>query len=96
MVASSYYGLDFIMYPFYAQILGTALLTTMCCRITSNTAELFCPHCGNRTLVKVSVLLDENGAPHYCHLSNKQFSHKGLRVSHYNVVMLSLEGFVFC
>ena len=54
-------------------------------RTTSKTTEVFCPHCGNKTLVKVSVLLDENGSLHYHHLSNKQFSHKGLRVGFFCV-----------
>ena len=50
------------------------------CRTTTNTGLVFCPSCGNRSLYKVSVVVDTQGTLHYSSLSQKQFSHKGLRV----------------
>ena len=51
------------------------------CRTTTNTGLMFCPSCGNRSLYKVSVVVDSQGILHYRSLSQKQFSHKGLRVN---------------
>jgi DNA-directed RNA polymerase subunit RPC12/RpoP len=49
-------------------------------RTTMNSVLCFCPHCGNRTLAKVSVTVGEDGTLRYHFLSKKQFSHRGLRV----------------
>lgn len=52
-----------------------------CFKTTTNTALCFCPHCGNKTLAKVSVAVGEDGTLRYHFLSTKQFSHRGLRYS---------------
>jgi len=33
-----------------------------CMRITKDTSRQFCPHCGNKTLRRLSTSIDENGA----------------------------------
>lgn len=55
-------------------------LMALICRTTTNTVMCFCPHCGNKTLAKVSVTVGEDGTLRYHFLSEKQFSHRGLRV----------------
>ena len=42
---------------------------------------LFCPHCGNKSMIKVLADTSNDGITRYTPLSDKQFSHKGLRVS---------------
>ncbi|CAH3042290.1 unnamed protein product [Pocillopora meandrina] len=42
-----------------------------CFRVTCQLEKKFCPSCGNRTLVKVSVSVDEDGITHY-HLPNRK------------------------
>lgn len=42
-----------------------------CFRVTSQLEKKFCPSCGNNTLVKVSVSVDEDGVTHY-HLPNRK------------------------
>ena len=50
-------------------------------RVTSNTGLLFCPHCGNKALMKVAMVMSgEEGTVQYRVLSQKQCSHKGLKV----------------
>ena len=42
---------------------------------------MFCPHCGYKTLIKVAMVVEgEEGSIRYQPLSQKQFSHRGLRV----------------
>ena len=50
-------------------------------RTTTDTGLVWCPWCGNRSLYRVAVVVDSTGKMSYRPLSNKQFSHKGLRVS---------------
>lgn len=50
-------------------------------RVTSKTTDVFCPSCGNKMLMKVTVTVDAQGNILYQPLSVKQFSRKGLRVS---------------
>lgn len=53
----------------------------------------FCPHCGNKTMIKVLAQTAADGTIQYRPLSNKQFSHKGLRVS---VLLMIVVIFVYC
>ena len=62
---------------------GVRGLTVSLCsyRITTKITEMFCPHCGYKTLIKVAMVVEgEEGSIHYQPLSQKQFSHRGLRV----------------
>ncbi|KAM3624694.1 uncharacterized protein V6R79_000308 [Siganus canaliculatus] len=53
-----------------------------CFRTTSNMSRLFCPHCGNQTLKKVSVTLSEDGRLHMHFSRNpKVLNPRGLRHS---------------
>ncbi|KAH3769925.1 RNA-binding protein NOB1-like [Dreissena polymorpha] len=36
-----------------------------CMKITTNVQKLFCPHCGNKTLTKVSMTVNEDGSVRY-------------------------------
>lgn len=49
--------------------------------MTCQLEKKFCPSCGNSTLVKVSVSVDEDGITHY-HLPNrkKPFNIRGKKV----------------
>ncbi|NXD27098.1 NOB1 protein, partial [Spelaeornis formosus] len=51
-----------------------------CFRTTSDMTKVFCPHCGNKTLKKVAVSVDEDGSLHM-HLSRnpKVLNPRGLR-----------------
>lgn len=50
-------------------------------RVTSQLGKRFCPTCGNSTLLKVSVSVDENGATHYSvPNSKKPFNIRGKKV----------------
>ncbi len=62
-------------------------------RTTTNTSETFCPSCGNRTLYKVSVVVDEGGRSEYRPLTKKQFSRKGLRVCSTMVALQIMQTF---
>ena len=65
----------------------------MHCRTTTNTGLVFCPHCGNKTLAKVSVTVGQDGTMHYHFLSSKQFSHRGVRVCiFYSIGVNVVEG----
>ncbi|XP_022084009.1 RNA-binding protein NOB1-like [Acanthaster planci] len=46
-----------------------------CFKITTNMTKVFCPHCGNKTLDKVTVTTDEDGTQHI-HLSHRKVIHK--------------------
>jgi RNA-binding protein NOB1 len=52
-----------------------------CYKICHKIGTVFCPHCGNRALIKVSVNVSSDGIVTYHSLSSKQFSRKGLRYS---------------
>ena len=63
-------------------------------RITTKITEMFCPHCGYKTLIKVAMVVGgEEGSIHYQPLSQKQFSHRGLRVSCHSVVCKNWSSF---
>ena len=47
----------------------------------------FCPHCGNKTMIKVLAQTAGDGTVQYRPLSKKQFSHRGLRVRILLVIM---------
>ena len=49
-------------------------------RITTNVQKVFCPHCGNKTLTKVSMTVNEDGSIRYF-LSRRQISKRGKKVS---------------
>lgn len=59
-----------------------------CFKTTSNMKRMFCPKCGNKTLKRVSVYLDENG--NKCMFINfkKPLTAKGKRV---NLCVLKFE-----
>ncbi|NXM76383.1 NOB1 protein, partial [Serilophus lunatus] len=51
-----------------------------CFRTTSDMAKVFCPHCGNKTLKKVSVSVSEDGSLHMHFSRNpKVLNPRGLR-----------------
>ncbi|XP_066204574.1 RNA-binding protein NOB1 [Saccopteryx leptura] len=53
-----------------------------CFRTTSDVSRLFCPHCGNRTLKKVSVTVGDDGTLHMHFSRNpKVLNPRGLRYS---------------
>uniref|UniRef100_A0A3B5B886 RNA-binding protein NOB1 n=1 Tax=Stegastes partitus TaxID=144197 RepID=A0A3B5B886_9TELE len=53
-----------------------------CFRTTSNMNKVFCPHCGNQTLKKLAVTLNEDGSLHMHFSRNpKVLNSKGLRHS---------------
>jgi len=52
-----------------------------CMRVTKDTSKQFCPHCGNKTLKRLSTSIDENGAVRYhlartykIHVRGKKYS----------------------
>lgn len=52
-------------------------------RTTSNMNKVFCPHCGNQTLKKVAVTLNDDGSVHMHFSKNpKVLNPTGLRVRH--------------
>lgn len=51
-----------------------------CFKTTSIMTKIFCPHCGNRTLKKVEVTLDENGKQQIHINFQRPLSAKGKRV----------------
>lgn len=52
-------------------------------RTTTNMNKVFCPHCGNQTLKKVAVTLNEDGSIKMHFSKNpKVLNSKGLRVRH--------------
>lgn len=52
-------------------------------RTTSNMNKVFCPHCGNQTLKKVAVTLNDDGSVHMHFSKNpKVLNPSGLRVRH--------------
>uniref|UniRef100_A0A1X7U570 Nin one binding (NOB1) Zn-ribbon-like domain-containing protein n=1 Tax=Amphimedon queenslandica TaxID=400682 RepID=A0A1X7U570_AMPQE len=53
-----------------------------CFKVYFKSDLLFCPNCGNKSMIKVLADVGKDGLIHYSSLSDKQFSHKGLRVSH--------------
>ncbi|KAL5466830.1 hypothetical protein EMCRGX_G030981 [Ephydatia muelleri] len=63
------------------QLRTYALQCKACYKVTSKTTDVFCPSCGNKMLMKVTVTVDAQGNILYQPLSVKQFSRKGLRYS---------------
>ena len=56
-------------------------------RVTSLLGKKFCPSCGNNTLMKVSVSVDENGVTRYqVPSSKKPFNIRGKKVSTFHVI----------
>lgn len=51
-----------------------------CFKTTSIMTKIFCPHCGNKTLKKVEVTLDENGKQQIHINFRRPLSAKGKRV----------------
>ena len=51
-------------------------------RVCTQIEKHFCPSCGNKTLIKVSMSIDEKGVTHY-HVPNRKrpFNIRGKRVS---------------
>lgn len=51
-------------------------------RVSSQMEKQFCPSCGNKSLMKMSVSVDENGVTHY-HMPNRKrpFNIRGKKVS---------------
>uniref|UniRef100_A0A1X7TQ38 Nin one binding (NOB1) Zn-ribbon-like domain-containing protein n=1 Tax=Amphimedon queenslandica TaxID=400682 RepID=A0A1X7TQ38_AMPQE len=52
-----------------------------CFKVYFKSGLLFCPNCGNKSMIKVLADVGKDGLTHYSSLSDKQFSHKGLRYS---------------
>jgi RNA-binding protein NOB1 len=51
-----------------------------CFKTTSIMTKIFCPHCGNKTLKKVEVTLDENGQQQIHINYRRPLSSKGKKV----------------
>lgn len=49
-------------------------------RITKDMLKEFCPYCGNRTLQKVSMTVEEDGSIRYFLSRRKPISTKGMKV----------------
>ncbi|XP_019858314.1 PREDICTED: RNA-binding protein NOB1-like isoform X1 [Amphimedon queenslandica] len=52
-----------------------------CFKVYFKSGLLFCPNCGNKSMIKVLADVGKDGLIHYSSLSDKQFSDKGLRYS---------------
>jgi RNA-binding protein NOB1 len=50
-----------------------------CFKTTLDSSRVWCLWCGNRSLYRVSVIVDSSGRMQYKPLGSKQFSHRGLR-----------------
>lgn len=55
-----------------------------CFKTTSVMTKIFCPHCGNKTLKKVEVTLDENGKQQIHINFRRPLSAKGKKVCYIN------------
>ena len=62
---------------------GSSAVRLLCvCRTTSDMSRVFCAHCGNKTLKKVSVTVSDDGTLHMHFSRNpKVLNPRGLRVS---------------
>lgn len=49
-------------------------------RVTSDVAKRFCPKCGNATLKKVSVTVNDDGSLQYYISNRKPINTRGMRV----------------
>lgn len=58
-------------------------------RVFFKSGLLFCPHCGNKSMIKVLADTSNDGITRYTPLSDKQFSHKGLRVSLIIIILMT-------
>ncbi|XP_071958444.1 RNA-binding protein NOB1-like [Antedon mediterranea] len=56
-----------------------ALRCYSCFKITSNTQKVFCPKCGNKTMTKVTVTVDEDGTQRYHLSSRRAINTRGLK-----------------
>ncbi|XP_033125297.1 RNA-binding protein NOB1-like isoform X3 [Anneissia japonica] len=56
-----------------------ALRCYSCFKITSNNSKVFCPKCGNKTLTKVTVTVDEDGTQRYHLSSRRAINKRGLK-----------------
>ncbi|XP_070575800.1 LOW QUALITY PROTEIN: RNA-binding protein NOB1-like [Ptychodera flava] len=57
------------------------LKCSACFKVTSIMTKQFCPKCGNKTLKKVSVTVDEDGSQHYHISRRKELNTRGLKYS---------------
>ena len=49
-------------------------------RITTNVQKLFCPHCGNKTLTKVSMTVNDDGSIRYFLSRRRPVNTRGTKV----------------
>ncbi|XP_059160729.1 RNA-binding protein NOB1-like [Physella acuta] len=52
-----------------------------CMRITKDTSKLFCPHCGNKTLKRLSTTIEKDGSVKYWLAKNYKIRTKGMKYS---------------
>ncbi|CAL1535676.1 unnamed protein product [Lymnaea stagnalis] len=52
-----------------------------CMRITKDTSKLFCPHCGNRTLKRLSTTIEKDGSIRYWLAKKYTIRTKGMKFS---------------
>ncbi|KAK6982153.1 Nin1 binding protein [Biomphalaria glabrata] len=52
-----------------------------CLRITKDTSRVFCPHCGNRTLKRLSTTIEQDGSVKYWLAKNYTIRTKGMKYS---------------
>ena len=57
------------------------LLLIWCYRITTSLEKQFCPHCGNKTLGKVSMTVNEDGSIKYWLSRRRPMNTRGTKVS---------------
>ncbi|GFN75130.1 RNA-binding protein nob1 [Plakobranchus ocellatus] len=50
-----------------------------CMRITKDTSKIFCPHCGNKTLKRLSTTIDEDGTVRYWLAKNYTIRTRGTK-----------------
>ncbi|EDV29769.1 uncharacterized protein TRIADDRAFT_4055, partial [Trichoplax adhaerens] len=56
-----------------------ALRCHSCLRITNDTSKQYCPSCGNKTLLKVTVNTDDKGNRQYFLVKNKRINTRGMK-----------------
>ncbi|BFZ13557.1 hypothetical protein BsWGS_16596 [Bradybaena similaris] len=52
-----------------------------CMRITKDTSKMFCPHCGNKTLKRLSTTIEEDGSVRYWLAKNYTIRTRGTKYS---------------
>ena len=75
-------------YKIVFKIVLKIIVFVYCFRVFFKSGLLFCPHCGNKSMIKVLADTSNDGITRYTPLSDKQFSHKGLRVSLIIIIIL--------